>query len=266
MSTPHSGSDNSGAGRRWTYGDAGDRWPVRFGQIWQVGPHILGCGDIEQGHANQLFQRFGAAATSSICVVDPPFNQLNAGLFRRKAATWIDQPSSPVDFTGLLGRVVDAAKLCGLAFIEMGVASTRMLKLAIQKSGGQIIGDWSITYGKKNPCRLLAASWRPEAAVLGNDFTGVDDLDFPALVIERFSAPGDLVFDPCFGRGLMARVAHPLNRRFLGLELNPRRMAVTIDSLTKFGISPVLIGTLDLASSEVSNHGATREQRNGPRF
>lgn len=24
---------------RWAYGEAGDRWPVRPGDVWSVGPH-----------------------------------------------------------------------------------------------------------------------------------------------------------------------------------------------------------------------------------
>jgi len=28
--------------RRWDYGDAGDRIPVRFGEAWRCGPHMLG--------------------------------------------------------------------------------------------------------------------------------------------------------------------------------------------------------------------------------
>ncbi len=48
---------------------------------------------------------------------------------------------------------------------------------------------------------------------------------FPSQLIEPCvmagSRPGDIVFDPFFGSGTVAEVAHHLERQWLGIELNP---------------------------------------------
>ena len=33
--------------KQWRYGDAGDRYPVKLGDVWRVGPHTLVCNDLE---------------------------------------------------------------------------------------------------------------------------------------------------------------------------------------------------------------------------
>ena len=43
------------------------------------------------------------------------------------------------------------------------------------------------------------------------------------------------VADLCTGQGLTAVAAYKLGKRFLGTELNPRRLAVAIDKVNKLG-------------------------------
>ena len=42
-----------------------------------------------------------------------------------------------------------------------------------------------------------------------------------AALVERFTRPGDLVLDPFCGGGTTGVVALALNRRFVGIDINP---------------------------------------------
>ena len=76
------------------------------------------------------------------------------------------------------------------------------------------------------------------------ELNGMDDEHTPGIAIEHSSEEGDWVFDPCTGLGCTARHAQRLGRRFLGLELHPRRLANTLAQLIIDGDEPHKIGTL----------------------
>lgn len=44
---------------------------------------------------------------------------------------------------------------------------------------------------------------------------------------------GESVFDPCVGKGMMARMAHEFGMACYGIEINSKRLAVTIKWLEK---------------------------------
>src|SRR5665811_2154350 len=66
----------------WQYGEAGDQYPLDFGDVVQIGPHIVACGDLEKGQGEQCVEMVGR---SDIAYVDPPWNQGNISSFRTKA-------------------------------------------------------------------------------------------------------------------------------------------------------------------------------------
>jgi hypothetical protein len=59
------------------------------------------------------------------------------------------------------------------------------------------------------------------------DPTGLSDIKMTKRVLESVAKPGALVFDPCCGKGMTAKAAHFHDMRFAGVELNPKRAAVT---------------------------------------
>lgn len=219
---------------RWRYGDAGDLWPVAFGDVWRAGPHVLACGDLEQGHAAALLASFGPAA---VAYGDLPYTPALATGFRTKAGM-----SRPVDFPALLARAVEAVRLAGGGFLEIGKDWWGVLAGAVVASSGRVVGSWPITYYRRNPAALLQLSWT--GASPAGDPSGMDDQNTPAWAVERCSEVGGLVFDPCAGRGLTVRAAHALGRRALALELNPRRLACALDWLAARGLEPKKEGSL----------------------
>jgi hypothetical protein len=75
----------------------------------------------------------------------------------------------------------------------------------------------------------------------------LDDGKTPRVAIDAFTEPGDVMLDPCLGRGLTAISANAAGRVCVGLELNPRRLAVAIDLLrapTQWG-EPRRVGRLE---------------------
>jgi hypothetical protein len=230
------------AGGRWSYGDAGDRIPVQPGDTWQVGPHQLVCGDLEASAARQALDL--AHGNLALAYTDPPWNASLARGFRTKAG--VDGPHGrPVNFARLLDRILQAAEPTGELWCEIGLASEPLLHERATATGATVLGCWPITYYQRHPGRLLRIAWQPCGDLpAGETPAGLDDQDTPGWVIARRTSPGDLVFDPCCGRGLTAITAAQLDRRFLGVELAPRRAAVTLDRLASLtGQSPTRLST-----------------------
>ena len=44
----------------WDYAkEGGNTHPVKPGDVWQVGEHLVCCGDLEHGDANEFLSRAG---------------------------------------------------------------------------------------------------------------------------------------------------------------------------------------------------------------
>lgn len=212
----------------WSYGDAGDRFKVVPGSRWQVGPHQVVCNDLEDNP-----QPFGASFQPDMTYTDPPWNQGNAKSFRTKNG----QKDRAVDFPTFLRALLTAVKTTrGDVFIEMGKAETPNLTTLVNEAGGRVLQQWGITYYRKHPCVLLRTQFGAGLRVPPMpDVSGMDDDHTPAAAIACSTVEGNIVFDPCTGRGLTAVTSDKLGRVFRGSELNPRRLAVTIDKLVKCG-------------------------------
>lgn len=221
---------------QWKYGDAGDRWPVQVGDIWKAGPHILACGDLERGAADELLDRFGEP---DLTYTDPPWNAGNARAFRTKAGV-----GRPVDFDHLLVCILRAAaRTKRSVFMETGMKQRDQLIRHAEEAGAQVKAISTITYYRKRPCLLFQLDWTGKEPVV-EGLSGMDDDDTPGAGLGALKREGDLVFDPCLGRGLTVRTTHGIGLRFLGSELHPRRMACALDWLAEQGMTPEKLDSL----------------------
>lgn len=221
---------------KWTYGDAGDRWPVQFGDLWKVGPHHFVCGDIQQGYSPKVMALATTLFGREIDMIysDPPWDAGNAKGFRTKAGYINDEKVDFEQFNREIlypfkGREIDI-------YIEGGVRTGDMLKALFSEYGFTVMEEFSIKYFKKHPCWLYHLHADPSKSIMHPtevDVTGMDDTLTPFWAVKRSSNPGDLIYDCCMGQGLTSRAAATQGRLALGLELNPRRLAVTIDELVK---------------------------------
>ncbi len=213
---------------RWRYGDAGDRYPIQPGDIWQVGPHWLACGDLEVGAIGALLAHVGEAPHHAYC--DPPWNAGNARAFRVKAG--VDRK---VDFPRFIAALLDAfSAVGGHIFIEMGRQHVDGLAGWISAAHGRVLACWPITYYRRKPCWLVHCTWSNVQPLVARA-DGLDDEETPYWALSQVAAPGEWILDPVIGRGLTAIAADRLGCRVIGLELHPRRLAVTVDKLVQRG-------------------------------
>lgn len=76
-------------------------------------------------------------------------------------------------------------------------------------------------------------------------FPGAHFATFPQKLVEpclkASTQPGDFVLDPFFGSGTVGLAAHQLDRRYVGIELNPDYVALAADRLNTSEISIVRV-------------------------
>lgn len=205
---------------KWAYGNAWERYPIERGELWreQNTRSAVMVWDILDG-----LPAFMREADLIYC--DPPWNAGNYRAFYTKAQ--MEPHGEYPDFVDALFRCIAeiGARAC---YLEVGKQN---LALFCERLHGIYVHvqRWEVVYYRKNPSFLLRGGQEPTAA----DFAGLDDMDTPAAAMqaEAFECVADL----CMGRGLTGLTAFRLGKRFVGTELNKRRLAVLIDDITKRG-------------------------------
>lgn len=210
----------------WVYGDSGDRFPVERGDIVAVGDeHTLACGDLEEDHGLTIAKEYGPP---QLAYVDLPYNEAVAKSYRTKAGL-----DNSVDYSSFLKAAAWTLSMTEReVFVEVGTENADRVRQALESTGAEVPYIYNITYYDTEPAALVHGSYsgRPDPIP---EMQGSDDEETPGIAIEERTEPGELVFDPCMGRGLTAESAQELGRRSLGLELHPRRLAVTIEKLVE---------------------------------
>jgi hypothetical protein len=212
----------------WHYASTGGlNYPVQPGEVWRADHHVIACGDLEAGDGLRLIDRFGAP---DLVYSDPPWNDGNAGAFRSKAGI-----PRKVNFTEFLDQLLTVVRMARRdVFLEMGIANTPHLMDLAELHGGEVVRRWPITYYRRHPCMLLHLRWQGPAADV-DGLAGMDDEDTPGAALKACMRPGDVVMDPCTGRGLTAFTVATAGRTFHGLELSPWRMSCTLTRLAAAG-------------------------------
>ena len=208
------------AATEWSYGDSWERYPVQTGEIWT---------ERKTGSTVSVHDLFGGIPAymqvADLVYVDPPWNTGNLRAFYTKAGLALGGT-----FRSFLEALFDGIQCINspVCYLEIGKQN---LNTAINclKLLYPVTQYWAVTYYRRNPSYLIRGGQEPTAI----DFTGADDADTPRLAMraESFSCVADL----CMGRGLTATTAFALNKQFVGTELNPRRLAVTIDRVAQMG-------------------------------
>jgi hypothetical protein len=197
---------------------------VQPGQWWQLGPHLLYCGD----SASADFT--GRAVGAALAFADPPYNAGKADWDRE--FTW--------NHDYLSGAAEIVAVTPGIGAIPQFMRATRMpyrWSMAAWISNGMThgalgYGNWiyialfaeaesiyremqdhmTITVGAAPPTRHES---RKPAALLVN-------------LIESFTDPGDTVIDPFLGSGTTLFAADQAGRTCIGAEILPEYCAEII--------------------------------------
>lgn len=161
---------------------------------------------------------------------DPPWGQGNLRYWR----TYAGDRTVPdwTAFVATLMSVVSAVRAPGgHVFLETGTRWEEEITDAMAAHGMHVTQRWTCMYGSPKRPNVLLHSGAP----VDVDPTGMSGVAMTSLVVGAVARRGALAFDPCCGKGMTARAAVRHGMRFSGVELNPKRMAVTEKWLAAHG-------------------------------
>lgn len=205
---------------KYLYGNSWEKYPVVDRSVWcdsKTNSKIINC--------NFLLEKIPSELLSGVDLiyVDPPWQLNNYNCFITKA----EKTNYIMDFNvfvnSLFSLILNVSP--EVVFIEIG--KKHLYDFLRSLNGINVytyIDVWKITYYKKHPCYLIRGSKSKSNSF---DYSGKDDAYTPELVIKNENPK--YVFDPCTGQGLTAVAAMRNQVRFLGTDLNKRRLAVAID-------------------------------------
>jgi hypothetical protein len=223
----------------FAYKEDDDRYNVHPGDVWQAldltgTPRaILACGDIQRD-TFQLAHQAAGAPRISLLYSDPPWGAGNARTFRTKAGL----RDGPVDFTILAQHIAALCRLAAHYIIEMGGRYYQHVQTILQDVTERPVHAYRGGWGPRAKPGAVARGEARYSSMRYLTSTELDVLDgtcdhyTPALSINALTQPGDWIADCCTGRGLTPRSAISSGRRFVGSELNPRRVAITLQKLS----------------------------------
>lgn len=207
---------------RWDYGGAIERVDVR-GEIALPNDSRVQVCDWTKEELPAFMKQ------ADTLFVDPPWNQGNRNAFQTKA----DLPPASEDwasFVGILfGRIMQIKPK--YLFLEVGKEHLPCFWMMAEKQFRYVTFYNSIYYKKQaNKCYVIHATDDAKR----RRYKELEDM--PQSLIVRwlcehheFQCIGDL----CMGRGLVGREAYRVNKRFVGTELNPKRLAVLVEWIQK---------------------------------
>lgn len=201
------------------YGDAWVQYPIELGEVWQD----------KHGSKVTVHDIFGELPRfmmdADLIYCDPPWTSSLFNSFYTRAG--IGRSHSFEQFTDRLFECIQEIQPKS-AYIEIGRQNFDLFKYKMSCIYDNV-QSWSITYYQKNPAYLIRGS----NTVTDFDFGGLDDAEIPQIALqhEDFECVGDL----CIGKGITAIAAYQIGKRFVGTELQKRKLALLIQNLVKKG-------------------------------
>lgn len=211
---------------KWNYGDAYKRHPIQEG--------VAVFPDGSKLKAHNIYDPLPGFMFEADCIfVDPPWNVGNLNSFYTKA----DRDDYHKEFEPFYQRLF--ACLQGIqpktCYIEVGKEYLAEFIIEMKKQFRQVTFYNSTYYHRpENFCYVIRGSSKRRKLPLDN----VDQKEIVKWICqnEEFSCIGDL----CMGRGLLALSAHDAGRKFVGTELNHKRLSVTLERLVEAGATYVV--------------------------
>lgn len=208
----------------WEYGEAYLRHPLGQSQL-----AVFEDGSTLKVH--NIFEPLPQFMRSAdLLFIDPPWNLGNLNTFYTKADRLDYQKSFELFYKRLFECIAEISpKTC---YIEVG---KEYLSEFIQemKSVFRSVTFYNSTYyhKKNNLCYVIRGSSKRARLTLD----GLDEEDIIEWICEHddYSCIGDL----CMGLGLVGLNAHKNGKKFVGTELNHKRLSVLVESLSRQGFS-----------------------------
>lgn len=186
-------------------------------------------GEIEIGtgivKVHDIFDQLPDFMKHADCVFcDPPCSKQNINSFYTKAGR-TDYQEDYRPFFERFFQIVDEISPKNL-FIEVFKSNKDNFMAACKERYVQVeISESTYYHNKKNRCWIIQAT---------NDqpiirFNGIDEQDAIELICKEVDF--GCIADPCMGKGLVGYYANKYGKRFVGTELNPKRLAVLIERI-----------------------------------
>ena len=204
------------------YGNAWESFPIKAGETWQVGPHLVSVQDLEYGGVE-----WWARHSYAIMYCDPPWDEAKVKHFR--AAAGDTKPGSYEGIVVALGSI--AAHATDAVFVEGGMKKLEAWDAEARSRGIPHLTTHTPVYGGSIPFQLWQGGSYPRVTLPFVE--GGKGEKAMAILLAPWHGTGAVIGDPCTGLGMTARVASKLGLTFIGTELHPRRAARTIQWLNQ---------------------------------
>ena len=213
---------------KWNYGDAYLRHPISSDQIV-----IFDDGSTVKVH--NIFDPLPEfMLTADLIFVDPPWNLGNLNSFYTKADRTDYQDSFTVFYKRLFECIATiGAKTC---YVEIGKEYlAEFIQEMKQLYPAVIFYNSSYYHRKENICYVVRGAKKKKKLAL--DYMDEEDIIAWICQNEDYSCIGDL----CMGRGLVGVNAYKNGKRFVGTELNHKRLSVLLEKLDREGFKYKLV-------------------------
>jgi len=207
---------------RWDYGGAYLEYPIQEGEVavFDNGSKVA-VHDISNPLPDFMYE-------ADIIFVDPPWNLGNINSFYTKAG----RSDYLEDFTRFYKRLFVCIgeirpKVC---YVEVGKEHLADFIFEMRKLYKKVTFYNSTYYHNRNKlCYVIRGSEKYKKLPL--DYMDEEDIIAWVCENEDYNVIGDL----CIGQGLVAVHAYKNGRRFVGTEINPKRVSVLIKRVVSLG-------------------------------
>lgn len=203
---------------KWNYGDAYMRHPIRENQI-----AVFEDGSTLKVH--NIFDPLPAFMFSAdLLFVDPPWNLGNLNTFYTKAGRTDYQDNFKVFYKRLFDCIAQIRP--ATCYLEVGKEYLADFIQEMKRLYKHVTFYNSMYYRKKtNLCYVVRGSAKRKKLPL--DYMDEEEIIAWICENEKYDCIGDL----CMGRGLVGVHANRNGKRFVGTELNHKRLSVLLEKL-----------------------------------
>ena len=196
--------------------------------VCTIGMHRIAQGDVQLGAVADVM----GIDRATVVYSDPPWGEGNLRYWRTAAG----DPQRPRwgDFRGQWCASVAAAIEPGASvFVEMGERWAEDFAANLAAVGIVVTRRWTVQYG--HPSRPNVLLYAGPLLLADFDPSALNGPALPRACVAAVARPGGIVLDPCCGKGYTARAAVAAGMHFRGVELNAKRLDVTMEWLRRHG-------------------------------
>lgn len=237
--------------------DGGIETDIVPGDLFEIGPHRLLCGDSTDSDA---VARLMNEELADMCHTDPPYNiDYQGGSKKREKIANDKLDDFPKFLYDVYTTISTALKRGGAIYVWHASTETHNFIQQFLNTGflfkSYIIWNKNnSTFGrsdyhwKHEPCiygwlegashkwygdRKQTTVWDIERPTRSDDHPTMKPIQLCSIPLENSSKKGDIILDVFLGSGSTMVAAHQLGRKCYGMELDPKYCQVIVDRMRK---------------------------------